>query len=158
MHPEMHKVRTWALVADSAQARILCGLEEAGPGAEVPAELVITPQYPGIDAAYTDKPGRSFASGSSGRRSAVEESTDLVQAELADFAREIATLLDQHRQAGDFGRLAVFAGEKMLGHLRKAMPAGLQGAVFVEQAINLAQLSEHELRQRVQNLIAAPRA
>ena len=79
----------------------------------------------------------------------MEPGSDPVLREMQDFAKETAEVLDRHRQAGDFARLAVFAEPKMLGILRAECPAALWATVFLDLPTNLISLPERELRDRV---------
>lgn len=145
----MRGSRTWALVMNGVRARILRGVED-GDG-EDPVELVSRAPSTHLRDVMADKPGRSFSSGASatGRRSAVEMGSDPILRDMQDFAGETATLLEKHRRAGDFARLAVFAEPKMLGILRKESPATLWATVFLDMPLNLIGLSELDLRSRV---------
>ena len=97
----------------------------------------------------SDKPGHSFASDASGRRSALEMGSDPILRDMHEFAGETADFLEKHRRAGDFARLAVFAQPKMLGILRKEFPATLWATVILDVPMNLIALSEGDLRARV---------
>ena len=97
----------------------------------------------------TDKPGRSFSSGATGRRSGIEMGSDPIQRDMQDFAGEAAEFLEKQRRGGDFARLAVFAEPKMLGILRKEAPATLWATVILDLPLNLIALSERDLRLRV---------
>lgn len=97
----------------------------------------------------SDKPGRSFASKGGGRRSAMEYSSDPVAEDQREFIRQIISLLESHRRAGDFGRLAIFAEHDMLGQLREMMPQSLADLVVREVPKNLMHLSEQDLLEAV---------
>lgn len=144
---------TWALVMSGVRARILRGLEDAD-GTE-PVEIVSRAASTHLRDILSDKPGRSFSSGSSGRRSAMEPGADAVHRDMQDFARETADLLERHHRKGEFVRLAVFAEPKMLGILRAEAPATLWRSVFLELPANLIALPERELRERVREQICS---
>jgi protein required for attachment to host cells len=147
----MATVRTWALVLDAVRARILRDLGHRT--APAPGELVAAASARHLRAAVDDRPGRSQSSDHSGRRSAMEPATDPIRQDMQDFARETVALLETHRRAGDFDRLAVFADPRMLGILRAELPPALQAAIFLESPVNLVPLSEPALRDRVLRLI-----
>ena len=147
----MSRRHTWVLVMSSTRARILRNLED--PGEETPVELVSRAAATHLRDALSQPAGRSIASDHSGRRSAIEPGSDPVLRDMQDFAEETAALLEQHRHAGDFTRLAVFAEPKMLGILRAECPAALWAMVFLDQPLNLIALSPHDLRARVEELI-----
>jgi len=136
---------------NGVRARILRGVEDND--GEDTVELVSRATSTHLRDIMTDKPGRSFASGASGRRSAIELGSDPILRDMQDFAGETAEFLEKHRRGGDFARLAVFAEPKMLGILRKECPATLWATVFLDLPLNLIALSEHDLRARVINEI-----
>jgi protein required for attachment to host cells len=141
-----HKT-TWALVTNGVHARILRGL---GDGAgEDTLELVSKADATRLRDLASDKPGRSFASDGAGRRSAMEPGSDPALRDMQDFAAETLGLLDDHFRAGRMTHLAIFAAPKMLGVLRREMPASLREAVILERDLNLANLSEADLRAHV---------
>lgn len=145
---------TWALVMNAACARILRDLEQReGAG---PIELVSKAKSTHLRDIMADKAGRSFASDHSGRRSALEPSSNPIRRDMQDFARETLEFLEKHRRASDFDRLAVFAEAKMLGIVRQEMPASLREVTMREEAINLVSLSPPDLRAWVRTA-ALPR-
>lgn len=97
----------------------------------------------------SDKPGRSFASMGGGRRSAMEYASDPVAEDQREFIRQVISLLESHRRAGDFDRLAVFAEHDTLGHLRQMMPQTLADLVIREVPKNLLHHSAQELAEVV---------
>lgn len=139
--------RTWALVMNGVRARILRGVLDGDR--EEPVELVTRVPSTHLREIMADKAGRSFSSGSAGRRSAMEPGSDPILRDMQDFATETAELLERHRRADDFARLAVFAEPRMLGILRTRFPATPWATVFLDKPLNLIALSESELRMRV---------
>lgn len=152
----MAREKTWALVSSGVRARILRGLEGGDPAD--PIEIVSKADSTHLRDIMADKPGRSFASGARGRRSALEPGSDTILRDMQDLAREILGILEGHLHAGRLTRLAVFAAPKMLGILRKEMPASLGEVVFLEMDANLSNLSEHDLRDAVLDYIARERS
>ena len=140
-------LRTWALVLNGTRCRILRGI--SGRGDDTPAELVLRFEARNLRDIMSDKPGRSFASMGGGRRSAMDYNSDPLVEDQRDFIRQIIALLESHRRAGDFDRLAVFADHDMLGHLRKMMPQSLADLVIYEVPKNLLHLSPQELAEAV---------
>ncbi len=135
--------KIWALVINGARCRILRGLY--GHGAEAPAELVLRSEARNLRDIMSDKPGRSFASQGGGRRSAIEYASDPIAEDQREFIRQVISLLESHRRAGDFSRLAVFAEHEMLGHLRQMLPPSLAEMVIREEPKNLLHLSALDL-------------
>jgi protein required for attachment to host cells len=141
------RYQTWALVTNGVRARILRDLDNSD--SEDPMELVSRADETHLRDVLTDKAGRSFASDSSQRRSAMEPGSDPILRDMQDFATETLGVLEGYYRAGRFTRLAVFAAPKMLGILRQHMPASLKGRVFLERSINLINLPEADLRDTV---------
>lgn len=139
--------RTWALVVNGARCRILRGV--SGRGSDAPAELVLRSEARNLRDIMSDKPGRSFASMGGGRRSAMEYTSDPVAEDQQEFIRQIIALLESHRRAGDFDRLAIFAEHDMLGHLRRMMPQTLADLVVREVPKNLLHHSAQDLAEVV---------
>lgn len=138
---------TWALVSDGVLARILRDLEDGN--SQDPIELVSKAKSTHLRDHLSDKAGRSFASGADGRRSAMEPGSDPVLRDMQDFAQDTFSVLEDHLRMGHLTRLAIFAGPKMLGVLRREMPASLKQVVFLERDLNLINLPEADLRQAV---------
>lgn len=143
----MARPKTWALVTNGVRARILRDLEESE--AQEPVEIVSTSTSPHLREIMSDRAGRSFASDASGRRSAMEPGSDPILRDIQDFAQETLDLLAARHHARELTRLAIFAAPKMLGILRRQMPASLREAVFLERDLNLINLSAAELRETV---------
>ena len=135
--------KIWALVLNGARCRILRGV--SGRGEDTPAELVLRSESRNLRDIMSDKPGRSFASAGGGRRSAMEYGSDPLAEDQREFIRQIIALLESHRRAGDFAKLAIFAEHDMLGHLRQMMPQTLADLVIREVPKNLLQLSAQDL-------------
>lgn len=135
--------KTWVLVVNGARCRILRGIPEGGDDAL--AELVLRSESRNLRDIMSDKPGRSFASAGGGRRSAMEYAGDPIVEDQQEFIRQIIALLECHRRAGDFEKLAVFAEHDMLGHLRRMMPRTLADLVIREVPKNLLHHSAQEL-------------
>jgi protein required for attachment to host cells len=139
--------RTWALVVNGARCRIVRGV--CGKGEDQPTELVLRSESRNLRDIMSDKPGRSFASMGTGRRSAMEYASDPVAEDQREFLRQIIALLESHRRADDFDRLAIFAEHDMLGHLRRMMPQTLADLVIREVPRNLLHHSVQDLAEAV---------
>lgn len=139
--------RTWALVMNGVRARILRGVENSD--GEDPIEIVSRATSTHLREIMSDKAGRTFPSDGEGQRSAMEPGSDPILRDMQDFAAETVEVLERHRRAGDFARLAVFAEPKMLGILRAEFPSTLRAAVFLDLPLNLVSVPERELRERV---------
>lgn len=151
----MQRQIVWALVLNATRARIVRDLD---PDPERKAgELVLRAEARKLRDIMTDKPGRSFASAGGGRRSGMDYASDPVEEDAIAFVREVISLLESHRRAEDFHRLAVFAAPAMLGHLRKEMPRALAATVILEETKNLMQEPEQPLRELIRAEVQAAR-
>lgn len=136
---------------NGVRARVLRGIDDADGEGQI--ELVSRAPSTHLRDIMADKAGRSFSSDGSGRRSAMEPGGDPVLRDMQDFAGDTADMLEKHRRAGDFQRLAIFAEPRMLGILRNEFPATLWATVFLDLPMNLVGLPEGELRDRVKDHI-----
>jgi len=139
--------KTWALVSDGVHARILRDLEDGD--SHDPMELVSKAESTHLRDYLSNKAGRTFASGAGGRRSAMEPGSDVVLRDMQDFAQKIFGVLEDRFRKGKMTRLAIFAAPKMLGVLRREMPASLNSTVILERDLNLVNLPEADLRQAI---------
>ncbi|WP_167767262.1 host attachment protein [Jannaschia formosa] len=133
----------WFLVISETRARIVRGLP--APGAAPAAELVIRAPHRNLHEIMADKPGRSFSPGSAGRRSAMENGSDPLLRDKVEFLHQALALVEAHRRAGSFDRLAIVAGPRMLGLVRAELSTSLRGIVSREIALNLGGLPEAAL-------------
>lgn len=143
----MARKNTWALVTNGVRARVLRGLEDGD--SEGPIELISKAESTHLRDLLTDKAGRSFSSSGDGQRSAMEPGSDPILRDMQDFATETLGMIEGHHRAGRMTHLAIFAAPKMLGILRKEMPASLREAIILERDLNLINLSQAELREHV---------
>lgn len=153
----MRSIRTWVLVADGSRARILRDPFSHAVRAENLGELVFRAEQKRLREIMADKPGKGFgASGS--RRSSMEYHSDPIREDERAFASMLVEVLNSHRIAGDFERLAIFASPEMLGDLRKALPDPLKNITVGEIAKDLTRLPAPELRLAVGALLERGRA
>ena len=146
----MKKTKTWILIADGTQARVL---EHTGPGkglANVKGlDWSIPPlQSQDID---TDRPGRAH---SAVGRSAMEPKTDPAQHREAELVRSIANVLDEKAKAGDFDRLVIAAAPIALGHLRKLLSEHVKKVIVAELDKDLTNLPTPQLAKHLDGIIA----
>ncbi len=139
--------KTWALAMNSARCRVLRGLSAGDEDAL--AELVLRSESRNLREIMSDKPGRAFASRGGGRRSSMEYPSDPIAEDQREFIRQVIALLESHRRAGDFSRLAIFAEHDMLGLLRQMMPQSLRDMVIREVAKNLLHLPAPDLQEAI---------
>ena len=144
---DVMRQNTWALVSNGVRARILRDIEDGD--SQDPIEVVSKAKSTHLRAYLSSKAGRSFASGSDGRRSGMEPGADPVQRDMQEFAQETLSILDDNFRRGNLTRLAIFSEPKMLGILRREMPASLKRAVILERDLNLINLPEQDLKETV---------
>lgn len=136
---------TWALVCSTSRARILRGLEPTC--APRPSELKLRARQENLRAFVTGRIG-------SGRTASLTPSAAQawLRADERMFAAEIAALLETHRLAGEFSRLAVCSPPAMLALLREEFPVGLRRALVVELAADLLGAEGSVLLRRIAGL------
>lgn len=135
--------RVWALAMNASRARIIRSLFD--DRAEPSSELVIRSGAEHLREVMSDRPGRSFASSGTGRRSAMEYGSDPLAEDERRFVRQVVDILDTHRRAGDFDALAIFAEPSVLGRLRDAMPERLRAITTCEVPKNYLQVPANDL-------------
>ena len=134
--------KLWVLALNSEHARILRGLTRRGQTED--PEFLLEAKHHDLRELMSDKPGRAFAL-KGGRRSALEYSSDPVRDEERAFAEEVVEALQEHLEAGDFDRLAIFASPEMLGILRPKLPEAIKSVVITEVPKNLLHLPPPDL-------------
>jgi protein required for attachment to host cells len=141
----MNTGNLWILVMNSTRARILRGVPSRAPAR---AELVLRSNQRRLREVISDTLVTRPMSQFNGPLSEAGWRRPLDEDEVV-FSRQVAALLEAHRLAGDFGRLAVFAAPEMLEILHQAMPPALRDRIVAEVDENLIALSEAELPKRV---------
>lgn len=139
----MKPVRTWILIADGAQARVL---EARGKGHGL-SEVEGLKRGVALAASHdlgSDRPGRTHESVGAVRH-AMEPTSDPHREQKRRFAGEMAELIGQHLKAGDFDRLVVVAPPVTLGDLRAALPDAVAKVVAGEVAKDLTKVPDPEI-------------
>ena len=138
----------WVLVADAASARVLRADREGRR-----LELLRTHAHPEGRAKpsnlVSDRPGRSFESGHTGARHAMEPDTELKRAELRRFVHRLASELDAAALADSFDQLVIVAADRVLGELRHALPPRVAARICQEIDKDLAGLDDAQLAERL---------
>ncbi|MGV6871878.1 host attachment protein [Pseudochelatococcus sp. B33] len=142
---------TWVLIADGARARIVRDLGASRESGERPGDLVFEIDHKKLREIMSDKPGRSFSSHGP-QRSAMEYSSDPVQAQEEKFAGTLLKELERRHASGEFDRLAIIAEPRLLGVIRRILPSTLRGTIVKEVAKDLTKLPEQELREAIAEL------
>lgn len=148
----MKPTRSWIVIADGAQARIL---ENHGPGkglVRVPGEAMHKTPRPSRDI-DADRPGRSHDRMGPGRH-AMEPPTDAHREEKRRFADLLAEHLNTAALNGVYDRLILVAAPKTLGDLRQALDKQAVAKLDGELPKDLTQVPDHELPGHLGEVIA----
>ncbi|MBK1724177.1 host attachment protein [Thiocystis violacea] len=143
----MTEAKLWLLVADQGRARLFSAMTARGALEEV--HDVVAPQGRMRDQDLTtDRPGRTFDSGGSGRH-AMEPSTDPTEVEAIDFAKALADTLNRGRIEGRYRHLGIVAPPAFLGHLRKQMTTETSRELVLEIDKDLTRLDAAAIRDHL---------
>ena len=151
-------LKTWALIADGARARILendgtvhrrtsgSGQSDGEASHEwMPLErLVFQGDHSSTHDLMSDRQGRSFSPAGSGR-SALEPQTDPHRQQKTKFANYLADMLAEQLQAGAYSRLIIAAAPVTLGDLRRAISDKVRATVIAEFANDLTKIPNNEI-------------
>ncbi len=96
----------------------------------------------------SDKHGRAFDSQGAGRH-AMGTSLDPSEHAAAQFARQLAGIVDLGGKQGDFEQLVLVAAPRFLGDLRNALADTTKGMIKAEINKDLASVREHDLPQHL---------
>ncbi len=154
----MKHLKTWALIADGARARILENARQihvhpahgGQAGSEfvhewVPVEgLVFQGDHSSTHDLMSDRQGRSFSSVGS-HRSAMEPQTDPHRQQKTIFVNHLADVLAEQLQSGAYHRLIIAAPPSALGDLRKAISDKVRATVIAEFAHDLTKIPNHDI-------------
>jgi protein required for attachment to host cells len=147
----MKAVRTWIVIADGANARVLLN---TGPGKGVSEmeHLDISVDHAPNREILSDRQGRSFDSHGSGKH-AMESASDPHRENKRAFAVHIVSLLSDELQKRSFDGLVLVAAPAFLGDLRSAMPNNLKSVLKGELAKDLTHEPIHTMESFLQPVI-----
>ena len=139
----MKHERTWILIADGRQAKVL---ESHGPNSElVPVDdMVFAVELPADRDVQRDRQGRSFES-SGPTRHAMEPRSSPRRELKREFAGTVADKLDHSLKDGRFDRIVLVAPPTALGDLRDALSVSLRAKVVAELAKDLVKVPHQNL-------------
>jgi protein required for attachment to host cells len=100
----------------------------------------------------TDKPGRSFESGTSAHH-AVGQRHDLQAMEKERFAQAIAEQLNLASARGEFSQLLLVAPSRTLGELRDALDAATRAKLVGTLEKDLVKTPDHELSSHLREWV-----
>lgn len=144
MKPTTKQTTTLILVADAAHARFIETHRVDGDGGLHQVEVLDNKMHPSRELG-SDKPGRSFDSGPSGQRHAMDPGTDLHKEEKLQFADRLAARLNADALASRYERLIVVAPPVMLGEIRAALDKHAQEKLVHSIAKDLTHVSLDDL-------------
>jgi protein required for attachment to host cells len=140
-------LKTWVVVADRARARIFSASTPKGPLTEL--EDLVLPEARSHERDLTsDRPGRAFDSGGTGRH-AMEAPTSAKQQAALSFARTIAERVESARLTGNCQQLVLVAPPDFLGHLKKQLGAQCAKLLTRQISKNLTQLRVDDIRSHL---------
>lgn len=148
----MKPIKTWILIADGAQARLVYN---DGPGHGVKAaseEILHGRNLPGREI-NSDRPGRTFDSAGEGRH-AKEPPTDPRDNEKQHFLRRLAEVLDNGVKRARYDRLVIVAPPRALGQLRALLSDRVRAKVCGELDKDLIHVPTGELAQHLESVLA----
>lgn len=137
-------LKTWVLVADRARARFFLATTPKGPLTEL--EDLIQPEARNHERDLTsDRPGRAFDSGGTGRHS-MEAPTSARERAANAFAKLIAERIESGRQNGECEQIVLVAPADFLGTLKKRLCAQSAKLVSRQVSKDLTQLDAATIR------------
>jgi protein required for attachment to host cells len=140
--------RRWYVVADGARARIvaingrnvIAPLGEQFVGANLKSREILA-----------DRPGRGHESRGAIRH-AKEPPTDPHRKVKADFARDLAEVLEHELSTHKYDELVLVAAPQTLGDLRSSLPETVRRRVVAEIDKDITHVPDHELPERLTRL------
>ena len=145
------KSRTWILVMDSGRAKILAR-GDYGRFDTVASEACADARNRTRDI-VTDRRGRHPGGGAS--RHAMDPETTPRRVVGVEFVRSIARRIDAAAAHDAFDGLVVIAPAKTLGDLRATLSDGTRGRIRAEIDKDLVGLKEHELEERLNQVMSS---
>lgn len=124
----------WVVVAGASEARIYASSTPHWELKEI-AHLEHPDSRKHARDITSDLPGRNV--GSDGSHHAMDEETDIKQAEAVEFSRQIDDYLRSGLNSHQYGKLVIIATPAFLGHLRAHMDTQVARTVAYELGKNL---------------------
>lgn len=147
----MKATRTWILIADGANARILEAIGKGHGLHEVPG-TEIRLHNPPSHLLGKSKPGRVHESVGETRH-AVEAKHDPHQALETQFAGHLAEELQKFVEADAFDRLVIVAPPVMLGDLRKFLANDVTAKIIAEINKDLTKVPNTEIASHLETVL-----
>ena len=139
---------TWVLVSNAAEARLF-----KNEGCNTGLHLVQDWQHPDSrkhqDELVTDAGGRVQQSFAAGARPGIEWQTSPKEAEMLQFANELATYLGAARKQNAFQHLVLVASPHILGLLREKLDAPTSAMISGTLSKDYTYVGIEELRKHL---------
>lgn len=132
----------WVLVMSSTRARIQRGLQPATEPQST--ELVLRSEERRLLGAFPDIVDQTSKGGGQ-RPAAVKAAVEVLREDVRDFVREVIAVLEAHRRAGEFHKLALFAPSPVMAVVHNELPTALRGLVILEAERDLVRLAAADL-------------
>ncbi len=147
----MKPIVTWILIANGARARIL---EHKGMSGGVNAikDMEFSQESLSSSQIMADKPGRAFSTAGTSR-SAMEPKTDPVAKREADFAHELAQVINDKFSNKTFARLVIFAAPKTMGDIRDTLNETTKTAIIAEIPKDLTKVPNDEIAKHLEDVM-----
>ncbi|HEY9536726.1 MAG TPA: host attachment protein [Kiloniellaceae bacterium] len=147
----MKPTRSWIVIADGAQARIL---ENHGPGkglVPLPAGVMQKTSRPSRDI-DTDRPGRGY--NPMGQHHTMDSPSDSHREEKRRFADLLANHINAAALDRSYDRLILVAPPKTLGDLRQSLSKEAAAKLDGELPKDLTKVADHDLPAHLGSVIA----
>lgn len=148
----MKPTRTWILICDGAQGRILLN-DGPGRGLKRLKGMEFSKEVPASRDIDADRPGRAFDSQGE-HRHAMAAPTDPHRHRKEAFARRLAGVLEDRFRHNDFDQLVVVAPPTTLGDLRNALSSEVKGRIKAELAKDLTGATTRDLPRHLEAILA----
>jgi protein required for attachment to host cells len=139
--------RTWVLIADAGQARILS--REAPGGTLKPVEgMKFETELPPTRDLVSDKEPRSVESVGN-MRHPISTGLDPHRKLKEDFAAKLADLLEVNCSKKSYEKLILVAPPQFLGNLRASLAQSVKNRIIMEVAKDFTKVPDHEIAERL---------
>jgi protein required for attachment to host cells len=151
-------MKIWIVVADEREAlsyevaadrarQLVAGRDGARPAADGGCKLTLKLSNPHAlpdRELEADRPGRAFSS-STGQRHGIDGERSMRRTDQQDFAKRVTDAIERGRHAGNFDRVVLAAGPRMLGMLRAGLSDATRNSVAAEVAKDLVRFEGRAL-------------
>ena len=149
----MPTTTTWILIADGARAKVL---KHQGRGGEL--EPALDEDMVGMALGHqtkdlvSDQPGETKDRAGFAQRRMDPPMEPQRYAKLS-FARDVARMLTEALNRGEYDRLVICAPPKALGDLRQELPTTVRDRVVAEINKDLTTMPDNELKEQVREYL-----